>query len=576
MNVIDSKKTFELPDELCDANKINSYFINSLQNLNTVDDETVNFYNNNVKSRVNEFNFTLTSYETVKNILFSIKTNAAGVDGINIKMILLSCPYLVPFLTHIINCCIEKRYFPDSWKLAYIIPVPKVKIPSDYKDLRPISILPILSKLLEKVLNLQIQNHLKENNILPDIQSGFRPNHGCSTALLKVIDDILSARDTNKPTALVLLDYSKAFDTISHRLLLAILHYFGFSADAIVMIRNYLKNRQQCVKISGQVSDLLNICSGVPQGSILGPTLFTIFTANFHSSVTFCDLHCYADDHQLYLSFESDDFHNANQKINADLDSLLTSSKNHSLSINPRKSQVILFGNKTQRSFLLENLNICVDGEPLPFVDCARNLGLYVDHSLRFNNHVTNCIKKAYGNLKLLYGCRTYLNKKSKIILCDSFVLSQFNFADVVYFSCITKADQLRIQRVQNACIRFIYGIKRYESVSTKFKELNWLSMRERQIVHGCCLYFKVIRNKIPIYLYNKISFRGDLHNLNTRQRSLISPPRHRTAMYQRSFSYNIYKYYNLIPINLKVVESILTFKKHLRSLIVNKTLNFN
>ena len=95
----------------------------------------------------------------------------------------------------IVNYCIEKRYFPDSSKLAHIIPLPKVKIPSDYKDLHPISILPILCKLLEKVLNMQIQNHFEGNNVLPDIQSGFRPNHGCGAALLKVVDDILSARD---------------------------------------------------------------------------------------------------------------------------------------------------------------------------------------------------------------------------------------------------------------------------------------------------------------------------------------------------------------------------------------------
>lgn len=547
-----------------------------MQNLNNVNDETINFYSNNVKSRVNEFHFKLITHENVKDILFSVKTNAMGADGINIKMILLSCPYIVPFLTHIINCCIERKYFPDSWKLAYIIPIPKVKIPSDYKDLRPISILPIFSKLLEKILNLQIQNHLERNNILPDIQSGFRPNHGCGTALLKVVDDVLSARDTNKSTALILLDYSKAFDTISHRLLFAILHYFGFGDNAIVMVQNYLKNRKQCVKIGNKLSDPLGIYSGVPQGSILGPTLFTIFTANFHSAVTFCDLHCYADDHQLYLSFESDDLHNSNLKINADLDSLLTTSKNHSLSINPRKSQVILFGNKSQRSFLSDNLKIYVDNEPLPFADCARNLGLYVDHTLCFNIHVTNCIKKAYGNLKLLYGCRTYLNKKSKIILCDSLVLSQFNFADVVYFSCITKGDQMRIQRVQNACIRFIYGINRYGSISTKLKELNWLSMKHRQILHSCCLYYKIIKNKIPVYLYNKIIFNGDLHNLNTRQRSLISSPRHRTAMYQRSFSYNIYKYYNLIPTNLKIAESIFTLKKNLKNSIINEALIIN
>ena len=250
-------------------------------------------------------------------------------------MILFCCPLIIPYLTNIVNCCIEKKYFPTSWKIANIMPLPKTKKPVEYKDLRPISILPILSKLIEKVLNMQIREHLDKFKILPPTQSGFRASHSCSTALLKVTDDILSATDKNKLTALILLDYSKAFDRINHQLLLAILHYYGFGEDSLAMIQSYLENRLQRVRIKGKLSTPLNISSGVPQGSILGPTLFTIFTSNLYSYISFCEFHCYADDSQLYLSFDSKNLQEAAQKINADLDSIIVASKNHLLDYKP-------------------------------------------------------------------------------------------------------------------------------------------------------------------------------------------------------------------------------------------------
>lgn len=573
LNIYDNSQNNVIPDHLCEVNDINRYFINS-QNSNEPHLDTLDFYNTNIRTRIDTFNFKLISNETVLKHLSTIKTKAAGCDDLNINMIHLCCPYILPFLTHIINSCIEKKYFPQCWKISHIIPMPKLKNITEMKDLRPISILSVLSKLFEKILNEQIREHLNKFHILPALQSGFRPGHSCASALLKVTDDILSAIDKNKLTVLVLLDYSKAFDLINHRLLLAVLHYFGFGADALALLSSYLIGRKQRVLLNSIFSEALEVKSGVPQGSILGPLLFTIYTSNFYSYVNYCEAHYYADDTQLYFSFDISNLDDACSKINADLQSLLLASSNHSLTINPNKSAVMLFGRKSQREQCLYNLHIVIDNEPLNVVDITKNLGLQLDPTLKFSSHITKCLKRAYCNLKLLYGSNYVLDKKSKIILCNSLVLSHFNYLDVVYHSCLTMFDQSRIQRVQNACIRFIFGIRKYQSVSHKLLELKWLNMKERRILHMCCFYHKVITSKTPSYLYSKIAFGDTLHDLNTRYCKRIFVPRHTTAIYKSSFSYSICKYYNAIPDNLKKLHSD-SFKIHLNKAFLDKTLLF-
>ena len=241
------------------------------------------------------------------------------------------------------------------------------------------------------------------------------------------------------------------------------------------------------------------------------------------------------------------------------------------MTINPSKSNVTLFGSKLNRSNCLDNLQIFANGEKLNFVHCARNLGLYLDYSLRFTEHINYCIKKAYSNLKFIYSIHKILDKKSKIMLCNSLVLSHFDFADVVYNFCITKVEEKRIQKIQNSCVRLIFGLRKYDSVSLKIKEISWLNMRERRVLHSCCLYQRVIYSGIPIYLYKKIEFCGDIHQLNTRNRKLILPPKHSTTLYKRSFSYNIFKYYNMIPNEVKILQKNERFKSKLRKMIFSQ-----
>nr|CAH7745569.1 unnamed protein product [Callosobruchus chinensis] len=182
----------------------------------------------------------------------------------------------------------------------------------------------------------------------------------------------------------------------------------------------------------------------------------------------------------------------------------------------------------------------------------VKNLGVILDEDLRFSKHVTNTIRKASSNLKSIYGYKDLLNRSTKILLTDALVLSHFNFCDVLYNACLDHHDTERIQKVQNACLRFIHGIRRGKSTSHKLVQTNCLNMKDRRVLHSACLYHKVVTMKVPLNLYDKITFWHYVHNVNIRSKTTIIPPAHHTALFERSFSYNISKTYNAVPQSLK------------------------
>lgn len=563
-----AKREKSIPDELKNVNDLNDYFINCIPKL-PADHDTVDYYKNNIKPNVDPFNFRPTSEYNVQKILYGIKSNAQGYDGLNIKLLLMCCPLILPFITHIINFSLENCIFPNSWKQALVQPLPKKTHPEEFKDLRPISILPTLSKVLEREVECQLRDHLTHFHLLPETQSGFRPMHSCETALLNITDDILRGSDQKKVTVLVLVDFTKAFDTINHEILFAVLGSMGLSAGAVNFFRSYLKNRTQRVKIDNSVSAPLQVSSGVPQGSILGPLLYTLYTSDFEKTAEHCQMHFYADDTQLYLSFDPEKCAEAMVAINKDLNSLVDKSRNHALNVNASKTSALVFGHHNSRSIMMENMAINVDGQQIAFTDKAKNLGVIFDTNLRFKSHINNCIRTAYTNLKMIYNIRHFLNQKIKTILCESLVLSRFNFADTVYGPCLDAEDTRRIQVLQNSCLRLIFGVKRRQSISHKLIQISWLNMSKRRLLHSACLFHKIINSEIPKYLNKKISHRTDVHNLNIRFKGTLTPPLHRTELFKRSFTYQITKIYNSIPsyIKNKTLPAFkFTFKKYLLS----------
>ncbi|CAK1602560.1 unnamed protein product [Parnassius mnemosyne] len=315
-----------VPSHLCNPDTINNYFI-EVPGDNKIDKSTINYF---ISNRLNntEFNITTATESEVYKVITAIGTKASGHDLINIDMVRISLPVTLPIITGIINESINTKIFPDPWKLAKIKPIPKSPNVQEINNLRPISILPTLSKILERVVCSQLTRYLKDNHILPEIQSGFRRGYGTETALLHVTDDITTASDKGKGSILVLLDFTRAFDCINHDILLAKLSYYGVSEATCKWFYSFLSNRSQYVEINtdqGEVmqSSLRRTSRGTPQGSILSPILFILFTADISKVLKHSKIHLYADDTQIYHSFKPEQTENAVMKLNEDLSAIL-------------------------------------------------------------------------------------------------------------------------------------------------------------------------------------------------------------------------------------------------------------
>nr|CAI5837296.1 unnamed protein product [Callosobruchus analis] len=271
-----------------------------------------------------------------------------------------------------------------------------------------------------------------------------------------------------------------------------------------------------------------------PQCSCCCPTRLCAWTPPVHY------IHVEADDPHflLKLSKNADDTQlpshvdEACHKVNNDLSSLYLVSLEHSLYLNPRKSVLVLFGKKSDIQKINNNVIISINGTTLTKTDEAKNLGLVLDSSLIFEKHISLCVRNAIFRLKQLYSHKDYLSQNLKRVLCDSLVLSIFNYCDVVYGPCLTAATSQKIQRIQNVCLRFIYGIRKKNALSHKWQECQWLNMKQRLTLHSISLYNEIIEFQKPSYFYRKLSFRTNVHNLNLRFSGKLTRPIHRAAMF--------------------------------------------
>lgn len=545
-----------IPPSLQNVNLLNDYYINNVVKI-PADYRLLSKYSNSVRVPGDRFGFRFVTQEEVYNIICSVKSKAVGSDGISISLLKMCCPHILPFVTHIVNSCIEKSVFPEAWKQAIVTPIPKITNPTSSGDLRPISILPALSKVLERLMEGQLRRHLNVCNILPVKQSGFRSMYSCGTALLNVTDDILRASDNGLITVLVLFDFSKAFDMLNHEILLALLCHIGLDDHSVNLFRSYFSGRSQKVRINEKLSEALGLSSGVPQGSILGPMLYTLYTMYLPDALKTCGWHLYADDTQIYYSFKKEDVAEAVDLVNADIVGLLNFAESHSLKVNSAKTKILLFGPPKDRLAAMPHMRLKVGSDVIGCSDLGRNLGVTFDSDLRFRAHIARCIKVAYLNLKLIYSNRFFLSKKTKIILCESLVLSRFNFCDFVYGPCILARDKHRIQVIQNSCMRLIFGIRRRQHISHRLDELGWLNMANRRLLHAACLFYRIIQYKTPPYLYEKIQFRTDVHSLNLRFRGRLTPPKHRTERFKSSYSYQITAIFNSVPEGFRLFSEV-------------------
>lgn len=570
-NILPNKKSnAEIPVHLNNPSDINAHFLN-VPGANNVNISMLTYYEHH---RYGTGIFTLqpVSEFTILKIIESFKSNAQGIDGISLEMLLLTLPQSLPSITTIINKSLSSGIFPDAWKVAIVKPIPKNNQPSSFGELRPISLLSCISKILEKVVSVQMVKFLEDHQILPKLQSGFRKNHSTSTALLDVVDNLLAAQDRGLCSILVLLDFTRAFDSINITLLLSKLTFYGFDIGTIKWFCSYLSYRSQCVELMSPAGGLLRsslepVVRGVPQGSILGPILFTLYSADIVKDISHSKYHLYADDVQLYHSFLPSDASSAVKEINSDLNTIFKWSMSNSLNLNPLKSKYLLISTKANLKKLnTADLNININGEPVQRVEEALNLGLTMDSKLRFESHVANNVRHCFYRLKILYKIRPYLCESIRITLCESLVLSKLNYVDVVYGPCLLSRSEKLIQRVQNACARFCFSIPPRTHVSPYLNSAHMLKMKARRTLHLAILLFGLTKSTIPSYLQSKLTWaKSNSRYIRRECTSVFVTPKHRTVAFRGSFRFASSKCWNDLPPPLRTLQSIFSFRNKVR-----------
>jgi Reverse transcriptase (RNA-dependent DNA polymerase) len=512
---VDSELIFS-PDQL------NSYFT-STQNSTTSNRRTTN---NDVGS--NEFAFSNTFDLEVFNAIHQIKSNAIGLDGVPLKFLKLILPQILGIVTHIFNTILTSSVYPATWKVSKVIPIAKKSEPGNMSDYRPISVLPALSKAIEFIMKRQINSHLANRGLLSNYQSGFREYHSTSTALLKITNDLLMATDKKLVSLLVLLDFSKAFDSVNHHLLCSKLSdQFGFATSAVRLIMSYLSDRSQCVWADGSASNVLSVTSGVVQGSVLGPLLFSMFINDIVAQITSCRVHLYADDVQLYISCEPHRIEHCIHQMNMDLESIHCWSVQNCLAINPEKSQALLINPSLLPSPIVSP--ILLGTNRIAFVEKTKNLGIIFNQELTWTDHVSKLCRSVFFTLKRLWTFANFTPIQTRHKLVTSLIVPQFLYGDVI-FSKASAAIRGRLKVTLNSCARYIYGISRYQHITEHANKILGCSLDTYYSLRICCTMFRLIGSGRPGYLFDELQF-----GRSTRLFNLIIPS-HRTTARSSSF----------------------------------------
>lgn len=568
-NTILPKNNTELPSFFNDPNLINHHFLHIPGKVDVSISQLTYYEHNKFSDAV--FHIEPITLDRMLNIIKKLKSNAEGCDTISLDMLTMTFPDTVESIRDIINTSIATCTFPDIWKLAIVRPLPKHSAPVELKDLRPISILPCMSKIMEKAVCVQLTAFIENNCILPEAQSGFRKGRSTTTALLDVTDTILCDQDQGMGTLLVLLDFSRAFDSLNLNLLLSKLNYYGFDSEALRWFNSYLSHRCQCVKLnlsdgSTLTSDIVPVRRGVPQGSILGPLLFILYSADIAAHIVHCKFHIYADDIQVYISFKPSEVDSAIEQLNEDLGRIAAWSVDNCLLLNPLKTKLLVVGSVHQLATMRPTTKVMLMGEQIERIYEARNLGLLMDSNLRFEKHVANTVRSCFYKLKVLYKIRPYIIENLRVRLVESLILSKLNYVDIVIGPRLLVKTQRLVQRVQNACARFCFNVPSRAHVTPYLNKNLLLKMKHRRKHHLACLLFGIIKHERPSYLFEKLRWSCNQRPRAARQCApQLLTHRHRSMAFRGSFRYSASKCWNNIPPPIRNLQTLHQFRFKLK-----------
>lgn len=548
-------------DEVCKI--FNDFFVNSakdigssMANQDVHDHPSIETIRDILGDSGKKFSFQMVSAAEVHKCLDQISVRkATGLDNLSAKLLKIVEPVILQPLTNIVNRTLVDGRFPDQLKVARVTPIHKKNDKLDKKNYRPVSVLPIISKVFERCISNQLVKYF--GSIFDPRLSAYRAGYSCETVLLSITEELRQAIDRKDHAGAILMDLSKAFDCLPHRLVVEKLRAYGLDQTAVLLLKDYLSNRKQCVKIGGFTSPFHSLAKGIPQGSILGPLIFNIFLNDIFKCVQRSTLANYADDNTLIFAHKNKNTWKST--LEDEGAALVDWFASNGMQANPAKFQGIVFGPSSpdtgETSFIVKGASI----------ECSENvklLGVHLDSQLNFDKHISDMCIKAGRQLNVLKRIGRYLNLTCRRTIYYAFIRSVLNFCPLVWHFC-SKKNQYKVERLNSRALRFVYQdfnssyedlLKKDDNVSLYLHRRRLLAIEVFKIVHGCR----------PSYLNDLISIKENVR-YNFRHSKKAKLPDYNGKTYgKRNFQYEAAQLWNSLPQHVRIAENFGTFKHYI------------
>ena len=551
------------------SNVLNEYFVNVTNDLCESDEvrqmstgQVIDHYKDHPSVKLihafakyeQPFNFEPIQQSITFSKLKQIQSNkATGFDNISPKFLKIAANNLCYSLTPIINNSFLTSTYPESNKHAEVTPLYKK---SDYlakENYRPLSVLSSTSKIFEGIMCDQLLKHVSSS--LSNNLSAYRKTYSCNNVLVKCIENWREALDNNSHVGCILIDLSKAFDSLPHGLLIAKLHAYGVSLEACSFTMNYLKNRKQAVKLGNVRGDWFSLKTGVPQGSLMGPLLFNIFINDFLFDLgKICEIYNYADDNTL--SYSHKEISIVKDKLEKASVKAIKWFKCNYMKANSGKFQAICFSKENPEiELLVENNTIKSDS-------VVKLLGVHIDHKLNFNHHLSLICKKAARQINALQRISRFIDYEGRLRIYEAFVASNFVYCSIAYHNFSLGQDR-KIEKLNERALRLV--CKDYESRYT-----------ELLLKTGKKMLYAIRKNNLAEFVYKVLNdlappidrsfFEKQTSPYDMRDNNKLVQPVFNTMQYgKRSIRYQGPLLWNVLPPHVKSSGSFDVFKSVLR-----------
>ena len=505
------------------------------------------------------------SVEKVEEVLTDLKPNkAAGPDGVEGKLLKECAQEMAPILCRIFRKSMDEGEVPKGWKEAHIVPIHKKGNKAIMANFRPVALTSVISKIMEKIICAALLSFLTRNGLVTQQQHGFVRGRSCQTNILLCLEKWTASLDSGKSVDVAYFDYSKAFDKVSHSLLLAKLRAYGVEGRLLAWLEAYLQDRKQRVVVGNAKSSWLDVVSGTTQGTVLGFILFLIFINDLPRKCSEEDeslIMLLADDTKTFQEMDEDvTQHPANQQaLQQRIDRIAQWALDWRMEINPTKSKVMHLGRGNP------GLSYSINGTQIDSVTIEKDIGFWISDDLSTTTHVNKARGRALGEISRIRRNFTYIDKRAFVVLYNQHVRPHLDHG-MAACPPNSSADSKVLEAVQSKATALVQGMRHLNSEERR-KKLGLMKLEERRERGDMIEVYKILNGQTRIDPSLFWEVREARNGVWLVKEMAVNRRRQR----QSFFSYRVIQRWNLLPVGLKTPPSLDSFKNRLDEMILDR-----